>query len=92
MLFGTASYTGSDLPGLPAVANNLNDLRGALTHPGLGGLRPEHCVVMTDPSRLPALGMELARVARQAEDTLIVYYAGHGLLDDSGALFLALPE
>ena len=92
MLFGTASYTGSDLPGLPAVANSLNDLRGALTHPGLGGLRPEHCVVMTDPSGLPAVGMELARVARQAEDTLIVYYAGHGLLDDSGALFLALPE
>jgi tetratricopeptide (TPR) repeat protein len=92
MLFGSASYTDSDLPGLPAVANNLHDFRGVLTDPDLGGLRPEHCVVMADPSSLPTLGMELAHVARRAEDTLIVYYAGHGLLDESGALFLALPE
>ena len=92
VLVGTGSYSIPDLPGLPAVANNLTDFRAVLTDPRLGGLHPGHCIVIQDPSALPALGMELARVARQAEDTLIVYYAGHGLLDDRGGLFLALRE
>ena len=92
LLVGTASYTGPDMPGLPAVVNNLADFRDVLTDPKLGGLLPEHCVTVIDPPGLPALGMELARVAQRAEDTLIVYYAGHGVLDTSGALFLALPR
>ncbi|MDX6389270.1 MAG: hypothetical protein QOJ73_333 [Streptosporangiaceae bacterium] len=92
VIIGTASYICSDLPGLPSVANNLTAFRDVLTDPQLGGLHPDHCAVIPDPSALPALGVELARVARLAEDTLIVYYAGHGLLDDHGALFLALQE
>jgi len=92
VLVGTASYDGPDLRDLPAVANNLRDFRAVLTDPQLGGLRAEHCVVVQDPSALPRLGVELASIAKQAEDTLIVYYAGHGLVDDRGALYLALRE
>lgn len=92
VLVGTGSYSRPDLPGLPAVVNNLSDFRAVLTDPQLGGLHPEHCIVIPDPSALPALGVELARVANQTKDTLIVYYAGHGLLDDRGGLFLALRD
>jgi tetratricopeptide (TPR) repeat protein len=92
VLIGTASYAHPEMLALPAVANNLTAIRDVLIDPGLGGLLPEHCVTVTDPSGLPALGIELARVAERAEDTLIVYYAGHGVLDTSGALFLALPD
>ena len=92
ILIGTASHASRSLSGLPAVVNNLADFRSVLTDPRLGGLRPEQCVVVPDPPAPPALGVQLAHLAQRAADTLIVYYTGHGLLDDRGDLFLALTD
>ncbi|MFF4490457.1 caspase family protein [Streptomyces sp. NPDC001544] len=36
--------------------------------------------------------MALAQAAREAEDLLLVYYTGHGLLDEDGLLHLALSS
>ncbi|MFF9242873.1 hypothetical protein ACF1AL_28960 [Streptomyces sp. NPDC014801] len=40
-LFGVASYTHPETPDLPAVGNNLRDLRRLLTSPD-GAFAPEH--------------------------------------------------
>jgi tetratricopeptide (TPR) repeat protein len=92
MLVGTMSHANESLPDLPGVAGNLADFHTVLTDPGLGGLRSAHCSVVVDPPLPGALGVQLANAARRAADTLIVYYAGHGLLDDRGNLFLALSD
>jgi hypothetical protein len=38
------------------------------------------------------IGSRLTALAGEAEDMLLVYYVGHGLIGRNGELFLALPE
>ncbi len=66
------------LPPLPAVRNNLRDLERALADPSILGLEPRHVAVVDDRPSSEMLS-KLVEVADQAEDTLIVYYAGHGV-------------
>ena len=56
------------------------------------GLHARHCVVLLDPDSTSELAIEIDRVAKGASDLLLVYYAGHGLLDDDGALHLGLTR
>ncbi|MFF2806137.1 caspase family protein [Streptomyces sp. NPDC058000] len=90
VLIGTGRFTSPDLPGIPSVAANLQGLWAALTHPTQGLLAPEHCRVVADPTDQSAVGAALARAVREAEDLLLVYYTGHGVLDDTGLLHLGL--
>jgi hypothetical protein len=48
--------------------------------------------VLADPADHRSVGMALAQAAREAEDLLLVYYTGHGLLDEDGLLHLALSS
>ncbi|MFD0622473.1 hypothetical protein ACFQ2K_06120 [Streptomyces sanglieri] len=53
---------------------------------------PEHCVVVADPTDQATVGAALSRAVRECEDLLLVYYCGHGLLDEAGLLHLPSPE
>ncbi|MFE7319114.1 caspase domain-containing protein [Streptomyces sp. NPDC057555] len=88
VLIGTGRFTG--LPAIPSVAANLRGLWAALTHPEHGLLAPEHCRVVPDPTDASAVGAALAWAVREAEEVLLVYYAGHGVLDEGGLLHLGL--
>ncbi|MFI9809935.1 caspase domain-containing protein [Streptomyces sp. NPDC052301] len=92
VLIGCSEFDAIDLPAIPAVKSNLADLRSALTHETHGILLPEHCRVLADPADHRSVGMALAQAAREAEDLLLVYYTGHGLLDEDGLLHLALSS
>ncbi|WFB10522.1 caspase family protein [Streptomyces sp. LX-29] len=51
-----------------------------------------NCHVLRNPASTVEVGTALSRAAEQASDLLLVYYGGHGLLDDDGMLHLALPD
>ncbi len=91
VLVGVHDYV--NLENLPAVARNLVGLREALTDPAVWGLPPEACTVLSQPgSDTQVLDTVLER-AGKARDTLLVYYAGHGLTDPhTDELYLALPD
>ncbi|MFE6172351.1 ABC transporter substrate-binding protein [Streptomyces sp. NPDC056464] len=92
LLIGAHSFTDPGLEPLPAVASNLTRLAELLRDPEVWGLKAEHVHVLAEPDREQALG-EVARLAEEAEDTLLVYYAGHGFVhDQSNELYLALPR
>ncbi|GAA1417041.1 hypothetical protein GCM10009601_10340 [Streptomyces thermospinosisporus] len=91
VLIGTGTYR-SGLRNLPAVRNNLRDLQAVLTDPALGGLPPERCVVLSDPEDIRTVYRSLKHYAALAEDTLIVYFAGHGLVGPRTDLYLALSD
>lgn len=94
LLIGASHFTaaGPDLLDIPAVAANLTALRQALTNPDTGVLRPEFCRMLTDPASVDEVGTGLSELAATATDLLLVYYAGHGLVDDRGRLHLALAH
>ncbi|MFJ2077540.1 caspase family protein [Streptomyces anulatus] len=91
VLIGVHDYTA--LENLPAVAQNLEGLRAALTDPEVWGLPDTACTVISQPRSVGDVLDTVRDKARRAEDTLLVYYAGHGLTDPhTDELYLALPD
>lgn len=89
---GVPAY--DSLPPLPAVSENVNALRRLFADPAVWGLPAENILVpdLTGPDPLGAVMEALRSAAREATDTLLVYYAGHGLTNVlTGELILALP-
>ncbi|MFJ9446976.1 caspase family protein [Kitasatospora sp. NPDC101235] len=91
VLLGTSAFHDRTLPALPAVANNLSEMRNILVSEAGTGLLPGSCWTYLD-APLAVLGPALAAAASQAEDMLLIYYAGHGLIGDDGELYLGLPD
>ena len=93
VLIGVSKYEDENLPDLPAVGRNIADLRAALIDSVQGLVPDHHCTVLADEGDIRLVGRRLRMAARQAEDLLLVYYAGHGLI---GArrhdLYLALHD
>jgi hypothetical protein len=79
VLIGTSDFQHADLPRLPAVDNNLTALCRALTDPGTGILPAQNCQIVQSPDSPYTFMRWLRASAYQAEDLLLVYYAGHGL-------------
>lgn len=91
VLIGTFKHTGTvRLPDLPAVANNLAGLAAALADPEFGLPGAPVPVVVRNPSSQHELGVLLTENAKKAEDLMLVYFSGHGLIDARGDLYLAL--
>ncbi|MEU1274084.1 caspase family protein [Streptomyces sp. NPDC005799] len=90
VLIGVSSYV--HLEPLPAVANNLPALAHVLTSSSSWDLPEGHCTVVAEPDSTPAMLDAVQQAAEVAEDTLLIYFAGHGLLDGRGDLFFGLPR
>jgi caspase domain-containing protein len=86
VLIGVSAF--EQLPQLPTVRNNLGGLAAVLRDPEVWGIPDSHCSVVADPHDATGLLDPLHAVLKQAEDALVVYYAGHGLTDDQGDLNL----
>jgi YVTN family beta-propeller protein len=92
LVLGCSSYEDPALPCIPAVVGNRAGMKDVLTSPWGTGLAPEHCLVLEEADHVrDVIGSQLTTLAGEAEDMLLVYYAGHGLIGPNGELFLALP-
>lgn len=92
ILIGASRF--DDLESLPAVHNNLHDLKAALSDNDTGILPAERIMVVDDPRSPGEMMQDLRRAALQADDFLLVYYAGHGVRDQrrNERLYLAVRE
>ncbi|WP_327170218.1 caspase family protein [Streptomyces sp. NBC_01336] len=90
VLVGVSDY--EHLEPLPAVADSLVDLTEALRSPRLWGVPENHSVMLHNPAGADVVLDAVREAAGAARDTLLLYYAGHGLPDPfSGELDLTLP-
>ncbi|GAA1236557.1 hypothetical protein GCM10009665_28390 [Kitasatospora nipponensis] len=93
ILIGTANYPADpDLLDLPAVLNNLADVADAFGLPLHGWSTSQTCVTIANPGSNEELVDQLTELTAQAEDLLLIYFAGHGLLDSAGKLHLGLSR
>jgi hypothetical protein len=93
ILIGASDYEHDDkITPLPAIRNNLVGLEEALTNPSTGVFTSENCTVADSPDSPRSMLQRLRRSAREAEDVLVAYYAGHGLLGWAGKLYLPVRE
>ncbi|MER8039231.1 caspase, EACC1-associated type [Streptomyces hydrogenans] len=88
VLIGTSSY--DHFEDIPAVSNNLRGLSAFLTSGDGWGLPASHCPVVADPRTSSDIVDAVQKAADEAADTLLVYFAGHGSLDDESRFYLTL--
>jgi hypothetical protein len=88
VLIGADEY--KHFPNLPAVRNNLAKLVELFTSPNVGGLPAGHCMTIRNPADVRTLLHAVHQAASKATDTLVVYFAGHGMPSPDGSLHLAL--
>lgn len=92
VVVGAAEFRDRELADLPAVRNNVADFARVLTSSAGTGLPAEHCAVVGDGASFASIGELVEQAAEQAEDLLLFYYAGHGVVDSHGRLHLTLPS
>lgn len=93
VLIGSSTYDDEDLPDLPVITKTVEDLATALTDPEYGLVPKDHCATLVDEADIRLIGRKLKSAARQAEDLLLVFYTGHGLIGGRRHdLYLALPD
>ena len=68
------------LPPLPAVRFNLSAMMRAFEDESIVGIDYRNIFTILDADTPSDITRRLARIAKQATDTLIVYYAGHGII------------
>jgi Caspase domain len=89
VLIGTSEY--ESLPQLGAVTANIEHLRSLFSAADLWGLPPENCTVLLNSAQPGEVLAAVREAAEAAKDTLVVYFAGHGLRSsDNDELYLAL--
>ncbi|MBL1102243.1 caspase family protein [Streptomyces coffeae] len=93
VLIGTSRYTDPELPDLTVVRRTVADLAATLTDTAYGAVLPEHCTTLLDVGDIKQVGRALRTAARAAEDLLLVYYVGHGLIGAKRhELYLSLTD
>ncbi|RLK54172.1 hypothetical protein CLV68_6175 [Actinokineospora cianjurensis] len=88
VLIGTSTYSDADLPDIPQVGPGLAELGRLFTALGL----VQGCDLLLDQPSVPELGRGLTAAMDLAEDLLLVYYIGHGLVGRSHELYLGMRD
>lgn len=92
VFIGTGRYIDEDLPDLKVIPKTVRDLAQELSDPAFGRFAPEDCAIILDEENIRALGKKLITAALEANDVLLVYYSGHGIISGNRHdLYLALP-
>lgn len=88
VLIGCSTFTYFDE--LPSVRNNLEDLGKCLLDKSIWGIQAQNLSRVYDPTDQGEILGPIDSAAAEAEDTLLIYYAGHGMMDRNGNLRLAM--
>jgi uncharacterized caspase-like protein len=93
LLIGVGSYRSSDLQDLLAAPRDVEAMQRVLVDPAIGGFAVEDVQVLENP------GVQNIREAierlfadRQRDDLLLLYFSGHGVVDEAGRFHLTAAD
>ncbi len=92
VIIGIGDYQDDRIPDLRYTVNDARGFYDVLTDPKYGGVKKEHVKLLvdedaTDRNIKREIGQWLRRQARE-EDTVIIYYSGHGAPEDENTYWV----
>jgi uncharacterized caspase-like protein len=89
LLIGVSEYE-PGLDGLPSAVNDVAAMQQVLTNPGMGEFADADVTVLPNPNRQAMEDAIYNLFAnRQREDLVLLYFSGHGMVDDGGEFYFA---
>ncbi|HEY9825489.1 MAG TPA: SUMF1/EgtB/PvdO family nonheme iron enzyme [Stenomitos sp.] len=89
LLIGVSDYE-EGLDALPAATKDIKALQEVLINPAIGGFAVEDVTVLPNPSRQDMEDAIYSLFAnRQRDDLVLLYFSGHGVIDDGGEFYFA---
>jgi uncharacterized caspase-like protein len=93
LLIGVSEFSEPDLKPLPNAVKDGSAIAQVLQRPEICGFAADQVTVLSNPSKQEAQdAIHQLFGQREKEDLLLFYFSGHGVRDDRGQLYLALPE
>ncbi|WP_181860794.1 caspase, EACC1-associated type [Streptomyces diacarni] len=92
MVVGISDYAHAGLAAMSAAATGAAHTARLLRDPAIWGVPHEHVTVLGSESTQEQILTAARDAALATEDTLVVYFAGHGLRDQAERLHLALVD
>ncbi|WP_154657175.1 caspase family protein [Hugenholtzia roseola] len=91
LLIGVSEYQDPALPPLPAAQTNLQKLQTLLASDSIG-MAADNIQTLYNETNPQKVFTALSQATQKAKKTLLIYYAGHGVLDDNNELYLTLSS
>ncbi len=89
LLIGISNYERSDeFPRLPAARKDVYALKEVLENPKIGGFPPVQVMIDSSESQSVLEEIEKLFVNGKKDDLLLLYFSGHGVLDERNLLHL----
>ena len=86
LLIGVSNYQNSFNP-LPGVVQDIEAMQKVLQNPEIGGFDVRTCINCNRQEMEEAI--EILFLNGQKDDLVLLYFSGHGIIDDNGALYFA---
>jgi Caspase domain len=89
LLVGVGEYQSSELPNLAAVEYDVRAMHDVLVQPEIGGFAVADVTLLLNPEPQQMREvLERLFADRQPDDLLLLYFSGHGVVDDFGNFYL----
>ncbi|MEV6522270.1 caspase family protein [Longispora sp. NPDC051575] len=90
LLIATYEHEDPKLTGLVGPAHDVEDLRAVLENPDIAGFEVE--VLVNQPRLVVANAISDRFADSRHDDTILLYFSGHGLKNDNSHLYLAMTD
>lgn len=91
LLIGNSNYEDLSLSRLMKPIADVRGLVDVLVNPDIGNFEIEDVLINENDSKIK-IAIEKFFKRKKSDDLLLLYYAGHGVLDEQGRLYLAAPN
>jgi tetratricopeptide (TPR) repeat protein len=89
LLIGVGEYQSSEFQDLSAADRDVAAMRDVLVQPGIGGFAETDVTVLLNPEPQGMReALERLFAGRKSDDLVVLYFSGHGVVDDFGTFHL----